>query len=733
MSFLRLHKLVAYLLSAMGLFALTLGYELSLPVVSLGALAYGLSAFSEGPRLHRPGYIRGWNIGLFAFLLVQVVRGILIEPTLALGLEFAVALQVSRLFNRRTAMEYQQIAVLAFLHLIAATVLSTEISYALVFVGFVVVTPWMLVLSHLRREMESNYPDAPALPVVDQDRVSSELPARASGEKSALARVLASKRVVSGRYLGSIALLSLPLFLMTVAIFVMVPRVGQGFLNFSRKSGEQVAGFGDKVELGGFGVIRDDPAVVVRVQPLPVIENRPPRLSLRLRGTSFDHYDGRRWSRSLHHKQPLRASHGGQFHLSRRPKAGDQRLRIVLDALDQPVVFVPHGSVALRIDPKFVAARRVRPKLSVGAGMDIRYPQSENSGLIYDVFVGRREHMDGVVPGFEEELSAYVQVPAGHEKIAVLARQVTAGEQSATAKAAAVLKYLHSDAFAYSLEQPAVAEDEMPLDVFLFRAQKGHCEYFSSAMAIMLRTVGVATRNVTGFLGGRYNEFGDYYALRQGDAHSWVEVYSAKKGWVMFDPTPSGAENFAAGQGLLSGFYAVMDAIQVKWMTSVVGYDLRTQMGMLRDLRDWMKSNSGTVEAVASKPGADDPALKRRAKMIGLAILLFSVVIAVGWLARRMWWRRRHLPGSAEETARAVRLYIDLEKALAKSGRHRPVHCTPLEYAAALRSDGFSEVDVVDEVTKTYLDVRFGNQALTDARQDELQRAIGKVSEFARR
>ncbi len=80
-----------------------------------------------------------------------------------------------------------------------------------------------------------------------------------------------------------------------------------------------------------------------------------------------------------------------------------------------------------------------------------------------------------------------------------------------------------------------------PVDDFLFESKRGHCEFFSTAMALMLRAVGIPSRNVTGFVGGTYNRFGQYYAVRQGDAHSWVEAYiadSARPGWVTFDPTP---------------------------------------------------------------------------------------------------------------------------------------------------------------------------------------------------
>ena len=101
-------------------------------------------------------------------------------------------------------------------------------------------------------------------------------------------------------------------------------------------------------------------------------------------------------------------------------------------------------------------------------------------------------------------------------------------------------------------------------------------------MAIMLRDVGIPSRNVTGFVGGSYNRFGKYYAVREGDAHSWVEAYiddAAHPTWLPFDPTPAaGAQPLEATTGAWVYIRDVVEALSSKWNTYVVGYDLRRQM-----------------------------------------------------------------------------------------------------------------------------------------------------------
>src|SRR6185312_9285340 len=97
-------------------------------------------------------------------------------------------------------------------------------------------------------------------------------------------------------------------------------------------------------------------------------------------------------------------------------------------------------------------------------------------------------------------------------------------------KAAAIQDYLKSN-FSYSL-QMASERPADPLAYFLFERKQGHCEYFASAMAILLRTVGIPTRVVNGFRTGEYNDLTGQYIIRGRDAHSWVEVYLPAYGWV---------------------------------------------------------------------------------------------------------------------------------------------------------------------------------------------------------
>ncbi len=719
MSFSLLHKSIAYLLSGLGLLALSLGSELSTFTLTLMFLGYFCSWFAEDKLLSRPHYASAWTSAVVALLVIQVARGLATQPTLAMAIEFAAFLQISRLFNRRTAVDYQQIAVLSFLHLTAATVLSSNLSYGAIFVGFVIATPWMLALSHLRREIEGNYPSQS-----DAD----------PSARSAVRRVLASKRVVGPGFLLGTALLSLPLFAMTLAIFLTIPRVGQGFLSFEHDSGQRVAGFGNQVELGGFGLIRDDPTVVLRVKPLPAVDEKAPRLSLRLRGTSFDYYDGRVWSRTPSTVLRLPRMSPTIYPIRRMPRRGqDRQFQIVLDHLDEPVVFLPLGTVAISVPPRISGGQAMERELTHSAGLDIRYDGSDGMGLVYSAYVSRDPAESAILPLSLERRATYLQMPRGHERVAALARRVAGDAVSDEQKANRIQRFLKQGDYTYSLVQPDVGK-RWPLDVFLFDQKRGHCEYYSSAMAIMLRSLGVPTRNVTGFAGGQYNPYGGYYALRQGDAHSWVEVYLQGRGWVTYDPTPSLRAEMGPRQGLWTDLNALIDALRTRWMTGVVGYDLRAQVGILRRLARMIERLRGPPrhpDQTAASGRGFHPHLGWRGALQGLGVALVLALLA--WLAWRLLRPAISAGGRplSRQQAQAVSLYGELERALRKRGHPRPPALTPLEHARSLARQGFAQQADLDQVTHSYLEARYGGRPLRNAEVLELRKAIARIRRAA--
>jgi len=97
------------------------------------------------------------------------------------------------------------------------------------------------------------------------------------------------------------------------------------------------------------------------------------------------------------------------------------------------------------------------------------------------------------------------------------------------------LQYFREQPFYYTRTPPAMLDK--PVDQFLFDAKRGFCEHYASSFVILMRMAGIPARVVTGYLGGELNTIGNYFIVRQSDAHAWGEVWLADRGWVRFDPT----------------------------------------------------------------------------------------------------------------------------------------------------------------------------------------------------
>jgi hypothetical protein len=499
-------------------------------------------------------------------------------------------------------------------------------------------------------------------------------------------------------------------------MFFAFPRVGFGFLSSLGVRTQAVAGFGDDVELGGFGTIRDDPTVVMRVKMSHQPDPPPASIGLRLRGTSFDSYSEGRWSRS--HFQGAELSRlQSQYIVFRPAKEGDQEYEIILDPMEEAVLFLPEGTVALQVPPNIRSGQPRYRHIVHAPGLDLRYGGRIDGPLTYKAFVSHQDRgFPEPVPGVLRE--RYLEVPPGHERVAALAREVVRGIPDPGGQAQRIERYLRGGGnFRYTLEQPDT-EGKDPVHVFLFEAKAGHCEYFSTAMAIMMRSLGLPARNVTGFLGADYNPYGGYYAVRNGHAHSWVEVLIGDR-WITFDPTPASGQVFASPSGFIVKLRQILDAMRVRWAEYVVEYDIRDQANALRSLAAWYRSLRGSRDQATWSAGGDGEEqslgpIPFRPDWRWFAAIMSAFGIAV-LIARWSRKRRRQTRAGRQldpDRDRAVRLYIGLESSLRSTGHARPADVTPIEHAEELARSGFPAADEVREVTNAYLAARFGEAHL---------------------
>jgi len=135
-------------------------------------------------------------------------------------------------------------------------------------------------------------------------------------------------------------------------------------------------------------------------------------------------------------------------------------------------------------------------------------------------------------------LERYLQLPPGlPERVRERAEAVTAAATDPYSKAEALQTYLRNIEYDEKIDAPPAGVDAV--DWFLFEIRKGYCDYYSSAMAVMLRTLGIPARVARGYATGEDNQDLKAYLVRESDGHAWTEVYFPEYGWIEFEPTAS--------------------------------------------------------------------------------------------------------------------------------------------------------------------------------------------------
>ena len=708
------HRIMTDALAALGVLAVVNTSSMSPWTTGLVLLGLGLAlAVPEGWQ-NRPALRHFATVGPLTLFVVQAVRLVAGRPALDVAVEFAAILQIIRLATRRGAAHDQQIIVLALLHFVAGTVLGGGLSYGLCFLGFLVVAPGALVLSHLRREVEGNYRQGAR----DRTGLPVDVP-----------RILRSRRVVGRGFLATTCLLSVPIFLFTAALFVMFPRVGLSLLLLKHPD-HRMIGFTEKVDLGEVGVLRSNPSVALRFEVPDLPEPRPALLTLRLRGTALDRYDGRAWHRTLPERHPV--GHATEvLPLVRRPDpTRDRRISFELEPIDPPVVFLPPRTVAIQLRTQPQALLNDSVVFARGAEGEVRYSGEGAHGIRYDAFVASdREPI--VEPLAPQDRARYLETPADlPARIGELAHAWADPQPTAYLKANAIAEHLRHD-YKYDLGSPSAGKPQ-PVDHFLFDSKRGHCEFFSTAMAMMLREVGIPSRNVMGFVGGTYNRFGRYYAVREGDAHSWVEAYldDPVRGWVTFDPTPTaGARPLQETTGAYVYVRDLIEAVSQRWNRYVVGYDLKTQVRIFDDV-------SRRYQRLRERTGVNHGIMERLTRAPVVAASLLALAAAAYW-----WWKRRRgaakrgeepegRPKVDAKLEAATALYRSLETALSAQGISRPAALPPLRHAEELVAREHPLADDVLALTRTYLEARFGGASIDDDTQKQFERRVRAIRDF---
>jgi protein-glutamine gamma-glutamyltransferase len=366
-------------------------------------------------------------------------------------------------------------------------------------------------------------------------------------------------------FLGGATVVSLAV---AVPLFIILPRVRTPYIvGPGAGTGTQVlSGFSDEMSLDFSGSVRDNRAVALRLQ-----FEKPLRTGqeIRFKGATYDVYRGRAWSRSP--RRPLPPIQGGVFRIAPGPVT--QWVRVWRQPLQSTAVPAPVETVLLDF-------RATQLELDAGGAVTLSIPPLET--LEYRARMGAAP-ISAALPPAPDAVSSGPALQGVTPGIAALAGQV-AGEGSAAQRAERIETHL-IQGYAYTLEQVGRGGAQ-PIDDFLFRVKAGHCEYFGSAMVLMLRAQGIPARLVTGFLGAEYNPLEGYFIVRQSNAHAWVEAWLGEgRGWAIFDPTPPAGRPVSARASLGLFMTQAYDYLVFRWDRYVLTYGFEDQLRAFARLR----------------------------------------------------------------------------------------------------------------------------------------------------
>ncbi|MGH9862339.1 MAG: transglutaminase TgpA family protein, partial [Candidatus Acidiferrales bacterium] len=522
--------------------------------------------------------------------------------------------------------------------------------------------------------------------------------------------------------------------LLTAVFFFILPRFSTGYMSAYGFQQEQISGFSDEVSLGDIGSIKQNPAVVMRVR---AEEGDAQQLEgLKWRGLALTRFDGHRWQTQTRAAKLHLDARSGHFYLPRDPlrdlpphaavPARRIHYRVLLEPISANTLFA--AAVPLEL---FGRIRR----LDVDATGSLLFYQRGYGQTGYDVVsdIGRAtpELLRAASTDYPTRLrETYLQLPPLDPRLPELARQVTSRFDNPYDKARELERYFRTQ-FGYTLELPRTPEQD-PLANFLFVRRRGHCEYFAASMTVLLRTLGIPARMVNGFLTGEYNEIGGDYVVRALDAHTWVEVYFPRIGWVEFDPTPPDPN--PPGRAWWTTARNYFDAFDLWWDEWVINYDeihqvqlarqLREAMLWARDSRRWFRQKRRDLTAELNQWGERIRTSPYSAPA-GVA-LVFAALLAFRGRALRNWlkaaWLLRGNGGRALNPAEATLVYTRLLAFLRRKGYRKTPAQTPLEFAALLPPPELA--GRVNEFTRLYNDVRFGGGLEASARLIALLREV---------
>jgi transglutaminase-like putative cysteine protease len=680
----RYFDVVLFLLIFTGFGTLASTGSLDLPTVLFvgGALlfrGYGLARQRKVTLSER--WTNLLTIACFAFFIAD--EFMISRTFLASAVHLVLFVMLVRLFSAQKDRDHYLLAVLSFLMVLSAAVLTVDSTFLLALAGFILVAVSAFILMEMMHASER-----------------APVQAREPNVRHAYRKLSFTIMTVAPALL-------LLIFVGGGLIFFVLPRVSAGYLSAYTAANDLSTGFSDRVELGRIGQLQQSKTVMMHVK---IDGDSGGASSLKLRGVVLNYFDGKAWA-NTRHPSPLTRGADGQFELAHGPMAQGSRIhyRVTLEPYLSEVFFLLAAPEKLRGNYRTVSEDVAGNVFDT----DVDHPVAR-----YEADSVLRSHsaVRQAAAAHNPALQDYLGGPGPDSRVKELAQKITEKSATPAEKAAAIENYLRTH-FKYTLQLPRTQPAD-PIANFLFERREGHCEYFASAMAVMLRSVGIPSRVVNGFSGGEFNDITSEYVIRASDAHSWVEAYLPGEDWVEFDPTPAGGGAATSSWGRLNQY---MDAMQSFWREWIVNYDFAHQFRLAQDAGRGSRELAGKAQswgrekyeklldwARRTEDRIGDSTVKWGLRALAVAMIaLFAVSIPrlISFVRR---FRLARKPKSSPQMAASI-WYERMLRQSARRGWDKAPGQTPAEFAAVI-GDPQLRLRVL-KFTQRYESARFGKSA----------------------
>ena len=695
-------------------------------VASSGFLAWPVQAAALAAFAARAAKVAGWieirlssrtvsilTLACIVFYPFDYLYVSEVLPVATLHLMFLLA--VLKLITAATDRDYAYLKTIGVLELLVAAVLSATLSFFAYLTLFVFFAIGTLASGEVRRAArQSNAPVRPGF--------------RAFGRRLGLAS----------------AILCAGILTLTAGMFFVLPRTARAAMSRIGTGRYHLPGFTSEITLGEFGEIKQSSRAVMHVQTygsegLTQTRSSPATQpgglgasrdlfglapgAVRWRGAALTQFDGMRWFAPAAPEVPLRVEHGIAI-LGRAPRTRPGRAvayRVQLDEIAADTLFFAGTPETININLR---------ELWISRGGSFRIPRLPN-GITYSVYgfiEDESARPSKASPPLGESLRREtLRLPDLDQRIPELAREMTAVAQSDEERARLIERRLRHD-YAYTLQLPRTPVSD-PLANFLFVRRKGHCEYFASAMAVMLRTLGIPSRVVTGFQSGAFNPITGWQVVRASDAHSWVEAWLPASGWTTFDPTPSDPN--AASAGVAERISMYLDAADQFWQNWVLSYDMQRQYALAARMQESGRSWHMPWLPSLAAWGTQLSRLNGTGVRVGMGALGAAILAILLWPVLKGRWahqaRVRRAQRGEGHSSDATMLYQRMLTVLERRGLRKAAWQTPAEFAQTIPASELSLL--VGDLTAAYNEFRFGGHPTVAPR---IVRLLGRLESLPR-